>query len=179
MNNMAIPYSSGEQVTMGNTPPQEYVEKASELARETLGSIPRLLGWNCLRLVAYSAESRAMASEYAETPQAALLAFMMHATPNEGLATSIYMSPSKHLDNMSLTFTPHLINEDTPASTAFEVHGVPDTTDKVKGRMAWVQVPKEGGNGEMGLELVWKVCKSVHDKQICTDHWSTCSSKFP
>lgn len=82
---------------------------------------------------------------------------MIHATPSSDLAQSIVESPQEYLDNMSFSMAHHLMNKDASIGQAIEVDGVPDATDKVRGRLAWVQVPKEGSNGETELELVWKV----------------------
>ena len=145
------------QTTMGNAVSDDLRAEVVKLGWQSMGHVPRLADWNCRRLASMSTDSVDAASEYNEDPLAALLAFITHATPDEGLAQSISVAPSEYLESMSLTFAHHLTNENAPASAVFEVEGAPDTTDKVKGRMAWVQVPKEGGNGEMGLELVWKV----------------------
>ena len=117
-----------------------------------LGELPLLFSWNCGRLRKDS--GIAPQSEY-ENPLTALLEFMVHATPSADLASTIHSSPREYLDKMSLTMAHHLHNVDAPASVTFEVSGVPDAIDKVRGRLAWMQVPKADG-GEMGLELVWK-----------------------
>lgn len=157
LSSQGVPGSAMGQMSMGNALPQQVLEEASKMAKETVGMLSYLAEWNCRRLATHSTQSLTAAGGYDENPLAALLAFVMHATPDEELAQSISTSPSGYLDTMSLTFAHHLTNENTPASTVFEVEGVPDATDKVKGRMAWVQVPKASGDGEMGLELVWKV----------------------
>ena len=152
-----IAASAMGQTTMGHELPQSFLDKASGLAKETVGHVARLVDWNCRRLATLSTDNLIAATEHDDDPLTALLAFVTHATPDEQLAQSISASPREFLENMSLTFAHHLTSEHAPASHVFEVDGVPDTTDKVKGRLAWMQVPKEGGNGEMGLELVWKV----------------------
>jgi extracellular elastinolytic metalloproteinase len=142
----------------GKLPEPSVMNKLAETADEIYGKVPLLMGSNCMRLHSYPSNAISFFSSGEDDPLGALLEFMVHATPSQHLADSIIRSPSHFLDKMSVTMTPHLANQDAPASGAFEVEGVPDTTDKVRGRMAWIQVPKEGNSGEMGLELVWKVC---------------------
>lgn len=134
------------------------VDKLAEATDEIFGKVPHLMGSNCQRLHTYPSNAISVFSGGEDDPLGALLEFMVHATPSQHLADSIIQSPSHFLDKMSLTMTPHLTNHEAPAGGAFEVEGVPDATDKVRGRMAWIQIPKEGDSGEMGLELVWKVC---------------------
>ncbi|GJE93515.1 fungalysin metallopeptidase-domain-containing protein [Phanerochaete sordida] len=129
-------------------------EQLDALATEVVGEVGVLHTWNCHRLRRVSTDSFAPQSED-ENPLTALLSFMLHATPSEKLAADIHASPRKYVDGMTLTIAHHLHNSDAPASPAFEISGVPDATDKVRGRLAWAQVPKAEG-GEMGLELVWK-----------------------
>ena len=131
---------------------------AEDMHRKTpLAKLASLYAWNCETLHSDPNDNVSLTGAEDE-PLRALLEFMIHATPSAGLADSITRSPETFLKDMSITLTPHLINEGAPVSGAFEVDGVPDATDKVRGRMAWMQVPKDSNSRETGLELVWKVC---------------------
>ncbi|EKM51165.1 uncharacterized protein PHACADRAFT_263166 [Phanerochaete carnosa HHB-10118-sp] len=142
-----------DPLTLAASDPAER-QRLDSLATEILGQVPQLFSSNCDRLRHASSSAITPQSEE-ENPLSALLAFMLHATPSSELASAIHSSPRKYLDGMMLTMAHHLHNTDAPASPAFEIDGVPDATDKVRGRLAWMQVPKADG-GEMSLELVWK-----------------------
>ena len=83
----------------------------------------------------------------------AALQFMLAATPKTTLAKDIYNQYESYANGISSSF------EDTLLGSHIErveyLHGVPDTVNPVKARLAYVQVP----NGDKTeLSLVWKVC---------------------
>lgn len=158
----AFPTTHEGQTVMGDSK-RHLVEQVEAAFQESMGKIPVLLDWNCRRfkLGTYLEGTITSAPSYTpEDPFAALLEFMVHAMPSEELAYSIATSPEDYLHNMSIADS-HLTIDGPFASRTFEIDGVPDTVDKVRARLAWMQVPKEGSQREIDLELVWKVRRSL------------------
>lgn len=136
-------------------------EARSVASKAVLGSLPHLYASNCEHVDApyYMAEQHSSfnsASNPGTEPLSAVLQFMVAATPNDGLSTAIMNDPTPFLDKMSLHMHHNLHSESgAPGGATLEIENVPGTIDKVKGRLAWVQVPND--QGKTNLELVWKV----------------------
>ena len=65
-----------------------------------------------------------------------------------------------YVGDISSSFEEHLSN--SRVERMEYLHGVPDTVNPVKARLAYVQVP----NGEKTeLSLVWKVCSPIHSEE--------------
>ena len=130
---------------------------SQQLWEKTFGDVALIADWNCRKVDApYLMVSEGKVDiddELSTDPSAALLQFMIAATPNSHLAEEMQESPESFLSKMSVTPVASLVGDGriTHQST---IDNVPDTVNPVKSRMAWVQVPHESGTT---LELVWKV----------------------
>ncbi|KAJ8519192.1 hypothetical protein ONZ45_g3846 [Pleurotus djamor] len=92
-------------------------------------------------------------SEAIDDPRAALLQFMVAATPKDEVVADILGRFDHHFGNMAIAPVTHFTDPDSPPS--FEISSVPDTVNPVKARLAYVQVPNKAGDATQ-LNLVWK-----------------------
>lgn len=138
-------------------------------SKAVLGPLPHLYASNCEHVDApyYMAQQHSSfnsESNPGAEPLSAVLQFMVAATPDDALSTSIMNDPTPFLDKMSLHMHHNLHSESGAGGANLEIEGVPGTIDKVKGRLAWVQVPNN--KGKTSLELVWKVRSRFGDSGI-------------
>ncbi|KAJ6632572.1 extracellular elastinolytic metallo proteinase [Mycena sp. CBHHK59/15] len=93
-------------------------------------------------------------------PRAALLQFMVAATPSDHVVNEILSNYEEHLEKM-VWYTEHHF---APADEAMSilVENVPDAVSPVKGKLAYIQVP--GKDDEtVHLSLVWKFEVEMQD----------------
>jgi extracellular elastinolytic metalloproteinase len=88
----------------------------------------------------------------------ALLAFMMHATPSESVASDINDNFFSHIDKMYSAFESSFVGDHSV--TVEHIHNVPDTVRPVKARAAYIQVPE---GDKTVLQPVWKFEVEMQD----------------
>ncbi|KAF9492360.1 extracellular elastinolytic metallo proteinase [Pleurotus eryngii] len=136
-------YSSGEQLPMSS--PGSVDE--DELAH--------LVESNCAFVdLPYDLASKGFVSQEAvDDPRAALLQFMVAATPNQDVVQDVLSNFDAHFEKMSVSVVHHF--DDPESAPPFEISNVPDTVNPVKARLAYVQVPNKASDSTE-LNLVWK-----------------------
>ncbi|KAF9446319.1 extracellular elastinolytic metallo proteinase [Macrolepiota fuliginosa MF-IS2] len=92
----------------------------------------------------------------------ALLQFMVAATPNRELAEDIMNNYQHHINKMAISDESHFAPSDESSHVQFKVDNVPDAVNPVKARLAYIQVPNEGGDATE-LQLVWKFEVEMED----------------
>lgn len=93
-------------------------------------------------------------------PRAALLQFMIAATPKPEVVNAILGDYDSHLEKMTFSDLSHLAPVDEPSY--LYIQGVPDTINPVKSHLAYVQVPTKDGKSS-DLSLVWKFEVEMQD----------------
>ena len=91
-------------------------------------------------------------------PRAALLQFMVAATPKSEMVNDILGNYEQHMEKMTFSDLSHLAPVDEPSYLYIE--GAPETVNPVKAHLAYVQVPSKDGQS-VDLNLVWKVCSFI------------------
>ncbi|KAL0566263.1 hypothetical protein V5O48_015751 [Marasmius crinis-equi] len=93
-------------------------------------------------------------------PRAALLQFMIAATPKSEVVNDILGNYESHLEKMTFSDLSHLAPVDEPSY--LHIQGAPDTVNPVKAHLAYVQVPSKDGQS-VDLNLVWKMEVEMED----------------
>jgi extracellular elastinolytic metalloproteinase len=123
---------------------------SAEAALEELHPLPHLHDSNCAFRATRMNGGR-LGSE--NSPEAALLRFMVDATPSDKLAADIMENYDAHLAKMTSSMHTNFVGG---SEMPFQlIENVPDAVSPVKAKMAYVQVPN---GAETTLKLVYKVC---------------------
>ncbi|EEB95487.1 hypothetical protein MPER_05538, partial [Moniliophthora perniciosa FA553] len=93
-------------------------------------------------------------------PRAALLQFMVAATPKPEVVNAILGNYESHLEQMMFSDLSHLAPIDEPSY--LYIQGVPDTVNPVKSYLTYVQVPTKDGKST-DLNLAWKFEVEMQD----------------
>ena len=91
----------------------------------------------------------------------ALLRFMATATPDPRVASDILNHFFEHKDAMAVTPVSHFVPSSGQHTIEFTVDNVPEAVNPVKAKLAYIQVPRQDGEGT-DLHLVWKVCRYLY-----------------
>ncbi|PSR71357.1 hypothetical protein PHLCEN_2v12769 [Hermanssonia centrifuga] len=127
-----------------------------------MGDLPFLLEWNCRHVYtpyAMVEEGNFEEADFSTDPSAAIVQFMIAATPDEDLSEALIDNAQDFISNMQVTPVASL-QGDGRVSHQSTVDNVPGAVSPVKVRMAFVQVP----HGEStAVELVWKLEVEMED----------------
>ncbi|KAJ2917283.1 hypothetical protein MD484_g3107, partial [Candolleomyces efflorescens] len=138
-------FVSGDQVVLGSQEP---------LAPEVVQTIRD----NC----ATAFEPPSFATDDVMDARAALLHFMVTATPNSKLSQEIADNFESHKDKLHVAPVHHFDSPHGENLVEFTIGDVPDTVNPVKAKMSWIQVPNQEGSATE-LQLVWKFEVEMED----------------
>lgn len=137
---------------------QTSIDDSAEVSEYTFRNLfmDNCLGDKLLNLLPQSLHAYENGAPAIGEARHAALQFILAATPDEKLQKEIVERYESFAGDISSSFENDL---SYPPTERMELlHGVPDTVNPVKARLAYVQVP----NGEKTeLSLVWKVCLPV------------------
>lgn len=129
-------------------------------------AVQRIYDWNCAQVDSpYMILDNLLSSE--PDPRAALLQFMIAATPDQELLEDMLNRYQDYLDAMTSTMEASFVGDKSVWLETMD--NVPDTVNPVKFKLAYVQVPQGAGTA---LKLVWRVrytCKqrfSLHSSFV-------------
>lgn len=108
--------------------------------------------------IPYRFHDESLATPEAGDVRAALLQFMLAATPNDKVQGDILSNYDGYLAKMTLTPVHHFASTGEPV--VMQVDNVPDTVNPVRASLVYVQVPNETGDATE-LHLVWKVRNDI------------------
>ncbi|KIY72028.1 extracellular elastinolytic metallo proteinase [Cylindrobasidium torrendii FP15055 ss-10] len=110
--------------------------------------------------IPYQFHDDSLVASEAGDVRAALLQFMLAATPNDKVQGDILSNYDHYLEKMSLTPEHHFVSTGEPI--VMKVDNVPDTVNPVRASLVYVQVPNEAGDATE-LHLVWKMHVEMQD----------------